>query len=79
MATRTFREKKHQQSQVFLELFLMSTLTWITEKELERVIKNNGDEFHWKKNMKFHSGEKNKNEQKQKQQNFWWAHTTIPP
>ena len=27
-------------------VFLMSTLTWITEKELERVIKNKGDEFH---------------------------------
>ena len=30
----------------------MSTLTWITEKELERVIKNKGDEFRGKKNMK---------------------------
>ena len=32
-------------------LFLMFTLTCITEKELERVIENKGDEFHWKKNM----------------------------
>ena len=30
----------------------MSTLTWITEKELERVIKNKDDEFRGKKNMK---------------------------
>ena len=30
----------------------MSTLTWITEKK----IKNKGDEFRWKKNMKFHGG-----------------------
>ena len=30
----------------------MSTLTWITEKELELEIKNKGDEFRWKKNMK---------------------------
>ena len=30
----------------------MITLTWITEKVLERVIKNKGDEFRWKKNMK---------------------------
>ena len=30
----------------------MSTLTWITEKELERDIKNKGDQFRLKKNMK---------------------------
>ena len=30
----------------------MFTLTWITEKELERVIKNEGDEFRWKINIK---------------------------
>ena len=68
----------------------MSLLTWITEKEL----KNRGDEFGWKKNMKIGSekvsnasgqqGEnrrrqwKKKNEQEHKQQNFWWAHTTFP-
>ena len=57
MATRTFREKKQQQSQVFLDVILMSTLRWITKKELEQVIKNNGDEFYWKKNMRFHSGD----------------------
>ena len=34
----------------------MFTPTWITEKELEQVIENKGDEFRWKKNMKFHSG-----------------------
>ena len=57
MATRTFREKKQQQSQVFLDVILMSTLRRITKKELEQVIKNNGDEFYWKKKMKFHSGD----------------------
>ena len=57
MATRTFREKKQQQSQVFLDVILMSTLRRITKKELEQVIKNNGDEFYWKKNMRFHSGD----------------------
>ena len=57
MATRTFREKEQQQSQVFLDVILMSTLRRITKKELEQVIKNNGDEFYWKKNMKFHSGD----------------------
>ena len=30
----------------------MFTLTWIKEKELERVIENKGDEFCWNKNMK---------------------------
>ena len=30
----------------------MSTLTWITGKELEREINNNGDQFRWKENMK---------------------------
>ena len=34
----------------------MFTLTWITEKELERVIENKGDEFRRKKNMEIHSG-----------------------
>ena len=29
----------------------MFTLTWITDKELERVIQNKLDEFRWKKNM----------------------------
>ena len=40
--------KKLQQSLVCL----MSTLTWITEKELDRVIKNKVDEFCWKENVK---------------------------
>ena len=30
----------------------MSNLTSITEKELEREIKNKGDQFRWEKNMK---------------------------
>ena len=30
----------------------MSTLTWITEKELERELKTKGDQFRWKKNKK---------------------------
>ena len=34
----------------------MFTLTWITEKELERVIENKGDEFRGKKNMEIRSG-----------------------
>ena len=39
----------------FSTLFLMFTLTWITEKELERVIENKRDEFLRKKNMKIQS------------------------
>ena len=34
----------------------MFTLTWITEKELERVIENKRDEFCRKKNMNIQSG-----------------------
>ena len=34
----------------------MFTLTWTTEKELERVIENKGDEFRRKKNMEIQSG-----------------------
>ena len=34
----------------------MFTLTWATDKELERVIENKGDEFCGKKNMKIQSG-----------------------
>ena len=34
----------------------MCTLTWITEKELEQVIDNKGDEFRKKKNMEIQSG-----------------------
>ena len=50
-----FKREKTQQSPVFPDvifLCFMSTLTWITEKK----IKNKGDEFRWKKNMKFHGG-----------------------
>ena len=35
----------------FLALFFVFTLTWITEKELERLIEKKGDEFRRKKNM----------------------------
>ena len=39
MTARTFRKKKQQQKVVsFSTLFLMFTLMWITEKELQRVI-----------------------------------------
>ena len=40
----------------FSTLFLMFTLAWITEKELERVIENKRDELCRKKNMKIQSG-----------------------
>ena len=40
----------------FSTFFLMFTLTWITEKELERVIENKRDEFCREENMKIQSG-----------------------
>ena len=49
MAARTFRKKKVVS---FSALFFMCTLTWITEKELERVIEN----IRRKKNMEIQSG-----------------------
>ena len=56
MAARREREREKNKvvsfSTLILMLFLMSTLTWVTEKELERVIENKVEEFRWKKNMK---------------------------
>ena len=58
MAARTFRERERKKNKVvsfstlILMLFLMSTLTWVTEKELEPMIENKVEEFRWKKNMK---------------------------
>ena len=50
-------ERKNNNKVVsFSTLFLMFTLTWITEKELKRVIENKRDEFCRKKNMKIQSG-----------------------
>ena len=43
MATRTFKEKTTTTK---------STLTWITEKELEQEIKNKGDQLPRKNDMK---------------------------
>ena len=40
----------------FSALFLMFTLTWIIEKELERVTENKGSELRRKKNMEIQSG-----------------------
>ena len=40
----------------FSALFFMSTLTWIIEKKLERVIENTGDEFRRKKNTEIQNG-----------------------
>ena len=57
MATRTFREKynnnnnNNKADSIFRINFQMSLLTWTTEKELEREIKNKGDQLRWKKNI----------------------------
>ena len=59
MAARDFylrKEKKTNKVMSFSTLFLMFTLTWITEKELKRVTENKRDEFCGKKNMKIPSG-----------------------
>ena len=46
MVARTLRKKKNNNKVVsFSTLFLMFTLTWITEKELGRVIENKRDDF----------------------------------
>ena len=45
-----FRRKNNNKVVSFSALFFMFTLTWTTEKELERVIENKGDEFLRKKN-----------------------------
>ena len=56
------REKNNNKVMSFSALFFMFTQTWITEKDLERVIENKRDEFRRKKNMEIQSGgEKMKN------------------
>ena len=47
IATRTFRDNKTTTTEPILsfDLILMSTLTWITEEELQREIRNKGDQF----------------------------------
>ena len=59
MAARDFylrKKKNNNKVMSFSTLFLMFTLTWITQKELERVIENKRDELCRKKNMKIQSG-----------------------
>ena len=52
MAAWTFGGKKNNKLVSLSTLFFMFTLTWIIEKELERVTENKGGEFRVKKNMK---------------------------
>ena len=49
------KENTKTQSCLFRRYFLMFTLAWITEKELEQVIENKRDKFCRKKNMKIQS------------------------
>ena len=49
---RLLERKNNNKVVSFSALFLMFTLTWTTEKELERVIENKGDEFR-RKTWKF--------------------------
>ena len=70
MAARTFRKKNNNKVVSFRRYFFMFTLTWITEKELERVIENKRDEFRRKKNMEIQSGgEKMRNTSGQQSEN----------
>ena len=65
-----FRRKNNYKVVSFSALFFMFTLTWTTEKELERVIENKGDEFRRKKNMEIQSGgEKMRNASDQQGEN----------
>ena len=57
----------------------MSTLTWITEKEIEREIKTEGHKFRWKKNKKFYSGGQRKRRNASCHQGENEQHTTFPP
>ena len=53
ITTQTFKEKKKTTRPILsFKFILMSTLTWITEKELKREIKNKGDQYRLKNNMK---------------------------
>ena len=52
MAAGLLERKNNNKVVSFSTLFLMCTLTRVTEKELERVIADKGDEFHCKKKMK---------------------------
>ena len=67
----------------FSALFFMFTQTWITEKDLERVIENKRDEFRRKKNMEIQSGgEKMKNARGQPGENerqwkIWKNRSTL--
>ena len=70
MAARTFRRKSNNKVVSFSALFFMFTLTWTTEKELERVFENKGDEFRKKKTWKIQSsGEKMRNARGQQGEN----------
>ena len=60
MVARTFRKKTTTtKSCLFGVIFYVYTITWTTDKELERVFENKGDEFRREKNMEIQSdGEK---------------------
>ena len=48
------------QAESFSDQILISTPTCMTEKELQQAIKNQGDEFCWKKTVKILYGENEK-------------------
>ena len=48
-----FKKEKTTTKLCLFRPYFLFTLTWITEKELERVIENKGDEFRRKKKWIF--------------------------
>ena len=70
MRLKVLFRRKNNKVVSFSALFFMFTLTWTTEKELERVTENKGDEFRRKKNMEIQSGgEKMRNASDQQGEN----------
>ena len=66
------KEKTTTKSCLYRRYFFMLTLTWIRDKELERVIENKGNELRRKKNMEIQSsGENMGNASGQQGKNEW--------
>ena len=56
MAAQTFGQKKQQQSRVFFDV-IFDVYTHVDNRERDRASDwENGDEFRWKKKLKFNSG-----------------------
>ena len=76
MAARTFRKKKQQQSRVFFDV-IFDVYTHVDNRE--RAGASNCKQRRLISLQEKNENEKIKSEQEHKQQNFWWARTTVPP